>query len=174
MPQLSEERPAPSASGADGVYFARGTFPPGWNFVPSGGATIRNIDRLRQEDTRLISFSGTGEQSVHLTASQPLDISRETNAQLSLVVDYRVQDGPTAPVRIGMEGALVPVTNALKNAPKGEWQTLAILLGCFGTAGADMQKIRAPFVLSTSGRLTIAISGLSIVSVSVPQDRCSL
>jgi beta-glucosidase len=172
--QLSEERPAPSASGADGVYFARGTFPPGWNFVASGGATIRNIDRMRQEDTRLVSFSGAGEQFVRLAASQPLDISRETNAQLSLVVDYRVQDGPTAPVQIGMEGAFVPVTNALKNAPKGEWQTLAIPLGCFGSAGADMQKITAPFVLSTSGRLTIAVSGLAIVSVSVPQDRCSL
>jgi beta-glucosidase len=174
VPQLSEERPAPSASGADGIYFARGSFPPGWDLVPSGGATIRNIDRLRQEDTRLIRFSGTGEQSVRLVATQPLDISRETNAQLSLVIDYRVQDGPTAPVRIGMEGALVPVTNALRNAPKGEWQTLAIPLGCLGNAGADMQKVSAPFVLRTSGRLTIAISGLAIVSVSVPQDRCSL
>lgn len=174
VPQLSEERPAPSASGADGVYFARGTFPPGWSLVSSDGATIRNIDRLRQEDTRLISFSGMGEQSVRLAASQPLDVSRETNAQLSLVVDYRIQDGPSAPVKIGMEGALVPVTNAFKNAPKGEWQTLAIPLGCFGTAGADMQKIATPFVLSTSGRLTIAVSGIAVVSVSVPQDRCSL
>ena len=172
--QLSEERPAPSASGADGVYFARGTFPPGWNFVASGGATIRNIDRMRQEDTRLVSFSGAGEQFVRLAASQPLDISRETNAQLSLVVDYRVQDGPTAPVQIGMEGAFVPVTNAVKNAPKGAWQTLAIPLGCFARAGADMQKITTPFVLNTSGRLTIAVSGLTIASVSVPQDRCSL
>jgi beta-glucosidase len=68
----------------------------------------------------------------------------------------------------------VPVTNALRNAPKGQWQTLAIPLGCFGSAGADMQKVSAPFVLSTSGRLTIAISGLAVVSVSVPQDRCSL
>ena len=110
---------------------------------------------------------------MRLAASQPLDISRETNAQLSLVVDYRVQNGPTAPVRIGMEGTLVPVTNALKNAPKGEWQTLAIPLGCFGAAGADMQKITTPFVLSTSGRMTIAVSGLSVVSVSVPQDRCN-
>jgi beta-glucosidase len=174
VPQLSEERPAPSASGADGVYFARGTFPPGWSLVPSDGATIRNIDRLRQEDTRLISFSGTGEQSVRLAASQPLDVSRETNAQLSLLVDYRVQDGPTAQVKIGMESALVPVTNALKNAPKGEWQTLAIPLGCFAAAGSDMQKIATPFVLNTSGRLTIAVSGIAVVSVSVPQDRCSL
>ena len=174
VPQLSEERPAPSASGADGVYFARGALPPGWSFVPSGGATIRNIDRLRQEDTRLIKFTGAGEQSVRLATSQPIDISRETNAQLSLQVDYRVQDGPTGPVQIGMENALVPVTNALQTAPKGEWQRLSVPLGCFGKAGADMQNISAPFVLSTSGRMTIAVSGLTIVSVSVPQDQCSL
>jgi len=174
VPQLSEERPAPSASGADGVYFARGAFPPGWTLAPTGGATIRNIDRLRQEDTRLIQFTGTGEQSVRLAASQPIDISRETNAQLSLQVEYRVQDGPTGPVRLGMDGALVPVTNALRNAPKGEWQTLAVPLGCFSKAGVKMDGISAPFVLSTSGRMTIAVSGLTIVSVSVPQEQCSL
>jgi beta-glucosidase len=173
VPSLSEERPAPSASGADGVYFARGALPPGWSLVPSNGVTIRNIDRRRQEDTRLISFSGAGEQSVRLAASQPLDISRETNAQLSLQIEYRVQQGPTADVRLGMDGAAVPVSASLRSAPKGEWRTLSVPLGCF-KAGADMQKVSSPFVLSTSGRLTIAVSDIRIASAAVPQDRCSL
>jgi beta-glucosidase len=174
LPQLSEERPAPSASGADGVYFARGALPPGWSLVPSEGVTIRNTDRRGQEDTRLITFSGAGEQSVRLAAAQPIDISRETNAQLSLQLEYRVDSAPTAAVRVGMDGASVTVTDTLRSAPRGAWRTLTVPLGCFKAAGVDMQKVSTPLVLSTSGRLTIAVSDVRIASAAVPQDRCSL
>jgi beta-glucosidase len=171
--QLSEERPAPSASGADGIYFGRGTTPPGWSFEPSGGATMRPVDRRAQEDSRLITFTGAGPQSVTLTAAQPLDISRETNAQLSLVVEYRVDGGPTAPVQVAVSGTAIPVTDTLRGVPKGQWRSLTIPLGCFAKAGADMSKVTAPFTLSTAGKLTLAISNVSIASVTVPQDRCS-
>jgi beta-glucosidase len=174
VPTLSEERPALSASGADGVYFARGALPPGWSLAPSDGVTIRNVDRRRQEDTRLISFSGSGEQSLRLAAAQPLDISRETNAQLSLQIEYRVEQGPTADVRLGMDDAAVSVTESLRSAPKGEWRTLSVPLGCIAKTGADMRKVSSPLVLSTSGRLTIAISDIRIASAAVSQDRCSL
>jgi beta-glucosidase len=173
VPLLSEERPAPSSSGADGIYFARGVTPPGWTLSPSGGATVRNVDRRGQEDTRLVTFSGAGEQAFTLAASQPLDISRETNAQLSLVIEYRIDAGPSAPVRVAINGATVPVTDTLRGAPKGEWQRLAIPLGCFMRAGAEMTKVSTPFSLATGGKLTIAVSNVSIASVTAPQDRCS-
>ena len=174
VPQLSEERPPPSSSGADGIYFARGTTPPGWDLEPSGGAAVRSVDRRAQEDSRLVTFTGAGKQALKLTATQPLDISRETNAQLSLLVDYRVDSRPTAPVFVGMDQARVPVSESLRNANAGEWRTLAIPLGCFAKAGADMSKVTAPFVLATAGRLSIAISDVRIASATVPQDRCSL
>jgi beta-glucosidase len=174
IPRLSEERPAASSAGADGVYFARGALPPGWEFVPGGGATIRAIDRRGQEDTRLVTFTGTGPQTVQINAAQPLDLSRETNAQLSLVVEYRVDDGPTAPVSIGVNGSTVPVTESLRAAPKGSWRTLTVPLGCIARAGANMQRIDTPLLLTTEGRLAIAISDVRIASASVPQDRCSL
>ena len=174
VPQLSEERPEGGAAGADGVFFARGALPTGWTFAPSDGVTIRPIDRRGQEDTRLLTFTGTGEQAVRLTAVQPVDISRESNAELSLQVEYRVQAGPTDAVHVGMEGASVPVTQALRAAPKNQWQTLNVPLRCFARAGADMAKITTPLVLKTSGRLTIAVSDVRLASAQVQQDRCSL
>jgi beta-glucosidase len=170
VPQLSEERPAPSSSGADGIYFARGRTPPGWSMTANGGATISSVDRRAQEDSRLITLPG----EVALTASQLLDLSRETNAQLSLLIDYRVDRKPDAAVLFGIEGARVPITGALNAAPAGQWQTLAIPLGCFAHAGADMAKVTHPFVLASSGALQVAISDIRIASATVPQDRCSL
>ena len=174
VPQLSEERPQAGAAGADGVFFARGALPIGWSFAPSNGVTIRSIDRRGQEDTRLLTFSGNGEQAVRLTSPQPIDISRESNAELSLQVEYRMQAGPTGPVAVGMEGVSVPVTQALRAAPKNQWQTLTVPLRCFARAGAEMGKITTPLVLKSSGRLTIAVSDIRLASAQVQQDRCSL
>ena len=72
-----------------------------------------------------------------------------------------------------MNDTSVPVTGALRSAPKGKWQTLAVPLGCFARGGADMSRVASPLVLKTSGRLIIAVSGVSIASAAVPQDRCS-
>ena len=174
VPQLSEERPEGGAAGADGVFFARGALPTGWSFAPSGGVTIRAIDRRGQEDTRLLTFSGNGEQSVRLTAAQPIDISREANAELSLQVEYRVQSGPTGDVHVGMDAASVPVTQALRSAPKNQWQTLTVPLRCFARAGTEMGKVATPLILKTSVRLTIAVSDVRLASAQVQQDRCSL
>ena len=174
VPQLSEERPAAGAAGADGVYFARGTLPTGWAFAPTDGVTVRAIDRRGQEDTRLLTFSGGSDQSVRLTAAQPIDIARETNAELSLQVEYRVQSGPSGDVSVGMENALVPVTQTLRAVAKNQWHTLTIPLRCFARGGADMAKIGTPLVMKTSGKLTIAVSEVRIASAQVQQDRCTL
>jgi beta-glucosidase len=174
VPHLSEDRPAFGAAGAEGIFFERGVLPPGWSFVPSSGTTLRAIDRRGQEDTRLVTFSGAGEQSLRIATTQPLDIARQANAELSLLVDYSMRIGPTSAVLLGMDNASVPITDALRAAPKGEWRTLTVPLRCFARAGVEMARISAPLVLSTSGKLTIAISDVRIASASVPQDRCSL
>ncbi|MES2136556.1 MAG: exo 1,3/1,4-beta-D-glucan glucohydrolase [Pseudomonadota bacterium] len=168
---LSEIRPPRSSTGADGLYFARGATPPGWSLAPSGGASVRSIDRHGQEDTRLVTFTGDGEQAFTLTAAQPLDLSRETNGQLSLLVDYRVDQKPAAPVYIGLDQTRLRVSGAL--AATGHWQTLALPLGCFAHAGADMTKISRPFSIGTAGKMQIAISDIRIASATGPQDKCA-
>ncbi|GAA4757371.1 exo 1,3/1,4-beta-D-glucan glucohydrolase [Sphingomonas daechungensis] len=173
VPKLSEEKPAAGAAGADGVYFARGALPTGWSFATSPGVNARAIDRRGQEDTRLFTFNGGAMQSVRLTTNQPLDIARETNAELSLQVEYSVRSAPSSVVTVGMEGVSVPVTDTLRSSAKDSWQTLTIPLRCFAKAGADMAKVSTPLVMSTSGQLTIAVSDVRIASANVPQDRCA-
>jgi beta-glucosidase len=173
VPTLSEERPA-GAGMPDGVLFGRGTVPQGWGFTaePAGGVSMKGVDRRSQEDSRQLSWNGAGPASALIRANPLLDLSRETTGQLSLVLDYRVDSPPTAPVTMGMGKASVPVTAALRGAATGEWRTLAVPLGCFERGGADMAKLQAPLVITTSGRMTLTISDARILSATVPQDQC--
>lgn len=187
LPQLSEEKPAGAAAGADGVLFGRGAVQGGaFGLGEEGGITsavtgnsgatgtgrlrISGVDRRAQEDARLFVWDGSGGATAALLADQPLDISREATGQLSLVIDYRVTEKPTAAVTLGMDGATVPVTGAFRDARTGDWQTLTVPLRCF--AGADMNRVAVPFRLTTAGRLAVAISDIRIASAAVPQDQC--
>jgi beta-glucosidase len=190
LPQLSEDRPAGAAAGADGVVFGRGTLPAGWSFalveeggpstavIGNSGATnsgrlrIAGVDRRAQEDARRLVWDGTGVATMQILAAQPLDISREANGELSVVFEYRVDTAPTAPVTVAMAGAAFPITGALRAAPAGQWSTLAVPLRCFARAGVEMQRVALPFALSTGGRLGLSVSDVRIASAAVPQDRC--
>jgi beta-glucosidase len=74
-------------------------------------------------------------------------------------------------VFVGLEQAKVPITGAL--AASGQWQTLAVPLGCFARAGADMKTVARPFALSSAGALQIAISDIRVASAAVPQEKCA-
>jgi len=177
LAMLSEERPA-NEDLPEGVLFGRGAVPQGWIFgmVPANGGQIRGIDRRAQEDARSITFSGAGKTMLAIQASRPLDLSRQFTGQLSLVVDYRVDRKPTAPVIIRMQsadaaGAPVPITGILRSAPLGQWQQLTLPLGCFAN-GIDPAKVTAPLIIETAGQLGIAISDVRVISATVPQSQC--
>jgi beta-glucosidase len=178
LPLLPEDRPA-GAGLPDGVFFARGAVPQGWRWGFEGDprARMRSVDRRAQEDARLFVWPGTGEATAILHAQPPVDISREATGELSLVVEYRVDEVPGAPVSLWMAcgdhcGGTVPVTGLLRAAPTGEWRTLTLPLRCFARGGLDPKQVRTPFALTTSGRLALAVSDIRIASAAVNQDAC--
>jgi beta-glucosidase len=192
---LSEERPVGVAAASDGVLFGAGRLPAGWSLglreeggviVPvegnagatgSGRLRIAGVDRRAQEDARRFTWNGSGAAALVISASQPLDITREANGELSLVIDYRVDRAPTGAVTLGLEcgpncSATVPITGALRAAGIGEWRSIAVPLRCFASGGVDMRRVGAPVVLSSSGALTLSISDARIASANVPQSQC--
>lgn len=194
LPRLSEERPAGSDESA-GIFFGRGRIPAGWSLTladadgaavpvtgprgatPSGRLAIAGVDRRAQEDARVLTWRGGGAATVALNAAQPIDIAREANGELSLVLEYRLDAAPAGPVTVAMGcgagcGARVPVTPALAAAPIGEWRTLAIPLRCFARGGAEMGRIETPLAITSEGPLRLALSDVRIASANVPQDRC--
>lgn len=165
VPQLSEARPAGGAADQNAV-FVRGRIVPGARLETQGPVQLSRVDRTSQEDSLRLTFAGTGAASAYLDEATPIDLTRETNGDLSLIVDYRVTQAPTAEVTLGVLGkaaGTVPITGALKGEV-GEWRQIAVPLRCFAQGGATMGAVQRPWVIATTGRLGMDVSGIRIAS----------
>lgn len=184
---LSEAVPPRRDTGASPrEFFAAGRPGNGWKLavgeagearheLPTAIGTTTNrtlkisaIDRSAQEDARLASWSGAGAATFALQRSEPVDLQREANGQLSLVFDYRVDSAPSGVVELAIEckGAkcrgAVPIEKQLRNAPRGQWQKWRILLSCFEKSGVDMRAVTAPIAIATAGTLQLGIANVRL------------
>ncbi|WP_380786209.1 exo 1,3/1,4-beta-D-glucan glucohydrolase [Sphingomonas sp. R86521] len=190
---LDETRPAGMAVDSGGVFFAKGKVPEAWSLSlgegsgstrivgnagrsPAGALTIAGVDRNAQEDARRFTWSGTREAEIGITPNKALDIAREVNGELSLIVQFRVDAKPSAAVALAMASpgktAALPVTTILRAAPIGQWQTLAVPLKCFAVAGVDPRTVTDPFQLSTAGTLTLSISDIRLAHADAAAMQC--
>ncbi|WHO37928.1 exo 1,3/1,4-beta-D-glucan glucohydrolase [Sphingobium sp. AP49] len=172
---LDESRPAGMAEATPGTFYGTGRTPPGWA-IDTELVKQSGVDRRAQEDARLFSWSGGAPGKVAIVAPRPIDLARESNGEISLVIQYRLDAKPGAPVTIGVESGgktiAVPIDASLAKAVPGSWTSFAVPLQCFASRGADMHALTAPFVLSTSGPMTIAISDVKLDYVSMPMNAC--
>jgi len=175
VPMLSEARPA-VAAGDQNALFVRGRVVAGARLDLGGAVQQSRIDRAAQEDSLRFTFAGSGPARAAIEEAKPIDVTRESNGQLSLLLDYRVTAVPTGEVTLGMEGgkaASVPITGALKGT-LGEWRQLAVPLRCFADGGVDMAAVSRPWVLATSGKLTLDISSIRIASAPPGPVSCGV
>ena len=156
----------PEVSGVDPAlantdsFFVPGREPPPWRFELSGPVSVRSVDAGgRQEGGRQFSFAGTGPGVVRSTGGS-LDLTRQVNAEVTLLIGYRVDARPSAPVRLGMNDATrgIDATGLFARGAVGEFQSVKVPLRCFANAGVDMARVTAPFVLSSAGRFQVTIS----------------
>lgn len=179
LPVLPEAR-ASSAAVAPGTLFAAGKIAGGRSLMLGApGAlstnpgpdliTARPADRAAQEDSLRIVWAGRGPAQAAITG-QPTDLTRETNGEVALVLDLRVDAAPTAPVTLGMDRAKVPIGDALRQ-PRA-WTTISVPLRCFAAGGADMTKIATPLVIETGGMLDLTLSGARLASSTGTRIDC--
>lgn len=194
LEELSEHVDA-SARASRKVYFAGGPVPPWGLFVGNAAGakvavsgsqgttegaptlTVSSIDRRVQEDARSAIWSGGGEARVYLQADVPIDLSRESNGDLAIAFDLRLDQAPTSSVSLSMAcgdgcaGAL-DVTDEMGMMPLEQWITIRIRLRCFEDAGADMTRIDTPFQIATEGELALAFSDVKLVSLADGSAPC--
>ena len=97
----------------------------------------------------------------------PVNLVRQSNADLVLEIEYRVDEKPTAPVRLAMtcgtgcSGAL-DLTSVLDRATRGQWHTLKVRLADFKKAGTNMSEVIEPCALTTRGRLSITLMAVRL------------
>ncbi len=162
------------------VFFVAGKPGAGWRWVveqdshpadvPNGVGVIGNVrmsatDHAIQEDSRQIQWSAAG--TVGLEARKPIDLQRETNGQLSVGFDYRVDSAPAAEVSLhagcgsGCRGT-VDLTNTFRTAAPGRWNHLRVPLQCLSAGGARMDSIDQAFALETSGPFALSLSNIKL------------
>lgn len=194
LASLSEESPKLEAISRT-VYFEAGPVAP-WRLyvgdaadwrVPaeevltstrgSDGLVLRAVDRELQEDARAARWSGAGLAAVYLQAKEPVDLSRESNAEMALAFDAYLEEAPSGRVVLRMDcgeacsGAL-DVTGIVAALPAAEWTTVAVRLRCFESAGADMRRIQIPFALATEGKLALRIANIKLVTGDESPAEC--
>jgi beta-glucosidase len=191
LPTLGEDPGIKVARGSIDRYFANGRMFSPWRFalqengttrlVPDraepfslgGNISIAPIDAAAvQEGGRQVTWTGRGEAAVLLTGMS-LDLLRQANAQMSLRIDYRIDQPPTGAVRLalacepgcGAAGSLA-IEPLLSKAPVGVWQSLEVPLECFREKGTDLSRIAAPMVIGSSSRMQLSLAAVSLASNS--------
>ncbi len=171
-----------AASGADArLWFNAGTPAARWSLwvagsgdevetrvttVPAdalGGRARVTAENYRvQEGARRIAVQG-GTASAQLGKFETIDLARETNGDVMVLVTLRVWDAPDA-ARIGVRGpgsdGFIPVT--LPETPG--YVRYGIPLKCLRDKGADVAKLDRPFVLETQGKADYAIAEVRLGS----------
>lgn len=129
--------------------------------------SLRAVDRNVQEDSRRLQWNGTGRGSAGFYSQSRTDLVPYLEANAALLVDVKVDESPTADVRLGVFCgqdcvAEKSITENLQAAPQKEWITLSIALKCLATDRAKMDMILSPFYLVTEGKLDLSLYNLRI------------
>lgn len=113
--------------------------------APGGGVTSLGFDRFAQEDALRAIWRGDGSASFGFVATMPLDVRREANGGLELVLETRTAQAPPG-AELSLEcgpGCGGKIAVAAVFAERREWGTVRVPLRCFSEAGGDLKQFSA-------------------------------
>jgi beta-glucosidase len=133
---------------------------PGAMESPGRKVTLSLVDTAAQQGAgRKLTWTGAGEARL---VGPPVDLSRQANGDVTLLMTYRVDERPSAPVRLGLGATALPFDRVLTAVPVGEWRTTKVKLACFRQGGEDLTAVTSPVSFATSGRLALSIGELRL------------
>ncbi|WP_338243518.1 glycoside hydrolase family 3 protein [Aurantiacibacter hainanensis] len=162
------------AAGDSRIWFSAGAPAPRWSLLVNGGnanaqTRITTVPAEALEGRVAISAENFGVQegarrftiedgtaSVSLRNFDALNIDRETNADVMLLVTLKVWDSPDS----AMLGAIGPDSEGFTEValPASEaWVRYGVPLRCLREHGASVEQLTEPFVLRTTGSADYAI-----------------
>lgn len=165
VPALSEESGVDASVANISTFVARGTTPAPFAFAPENTIGRKQVEGIAQQEGA-VQLSWNGPARLRISGNA-LDFSRETNADLSLRLVYRLDTAATGKVLLTMAGAegngAIDATS-LFTGKTGEWRTVNIILKCYAAAHVDMTRITSPVVVDASGPLVFTLAEARILS----------
>ncbi|WP_184088299.1 glycoside hydrolase family 3 protein [Sphingomonas xinjiangensis] len=148
------------------TFFAKGAAPAPFSLATDSRITRRPVDGPQTQEGALQLTWPSGPATLRIGGGN-LDLVRESNADLSLQISYKLDRAATGSAKLLMEGGTntgaIDATS-LFTGQTGTWRTANIALKCYQTNGVDLTKVTAPFVVQASGPLTVSIADIRIVS----------
>jgi beta-glucosidase len=191
----SEDPGIPAELMSTGSYFDKGVPVQPWSLRVSNGSDttritttpvdavggrvkVSAVDDQVQEGARRFQFAGDGPATIALSSEGSVDVSRETNGDVMLVVRLRRDANAPKDVKVGVScgagcGGSIPFADALSGIPAGKWQSIGISLKCFAKAGADVSKINEALTLSSEGKLDVSLSQVKLGTVADKVVSCN-
>jgi beta-glucosidase len=120
-----------------------------------GRAQVLAENFVVQEGARRFRIAG-GEAAVSLSTVEPIDIARETNGDVLLLVTLRMTDAPEW-AGIAMRGGGQMHVSTVSIPESEEFVRYGLSLKCLRDKGVDVSSVEAPFILATEGAADFAI-----------------
>ena len=168
VPALPEDPGVPDSLINAGFFLESGSAIAPWQLHEEGGAALRATpvsDGVQQIGRRFVSRGGA--VRIGLRGEQPLDVQREANGDVLLML--RLRSGSAIPSDLWMSMACgegcagkLRLGPQLRKLPQGEWQTVGIPLKCFQAAGADMSRIIEPLSFGSDAPFDLALARVQL------------
>ena len=114
-----------------------------------------------QDGARRFRIAG-GEAAVSLDTFDPIDVSRETNGDVMLLVTLKMTDAPDQ-AALAMADVAGQVQRVAAAFPQSDaFVRYGLSLKCLRDKGVDMTRVATPFVLVTTGAADFAISDVRL------------
>jgi beta-glucosidase len=192
---LPEDPGIPPELMSTGSFFDKGAAVAPWSLRVSNGADSTRIttvpaesvggrvkvtagDDQVQEGARRFVFAGDGKGTVQITSEGAVDLSREANGDVMLLVRLRREGAVPKDLELGVAcgagcAGAVNFAATLEAVPAGQWQTVGVPLKCFAKNGADVSKVNEALTLETEGKLDLAFSQVKLGTVADQTLSCN-
>jgi beta-glucosidase len=112
---------------------------------------------------RALAWSGAGEAWASIVGP-PVDLTRQANGDMALLIRYRLDQPPSAPVQLLVGRGAASMNALLAGGQAGQWRTVKIKLSCFRGAGEDLSAVGSPVTIRTAGKLGLSISEMRLAT----------
>lgn len=122
-----------------------------------GRAQITAVNHVVQEGARRFQIA-SGNAAISVSSFEPVNITRETNADIMLLFTVKVDKAP-ARASIAMRSGRNNLQASGVSLPaNGEFVRYGLALKCLRDKGVDMANVGAPFILTTEGGGDLALA----------------
>ncbi len=140
-------------------FIVRGKSPAPWRLDIDGAVSSRPVDLSAQEDARQFSWYRDGMFAINGPA---VDLMPQLAAGSALLIDWRVEQRASGPVRLSLGEATLDLGDAADSKAVGTVMQTRIPLRCFSEAGAKLGAVSSPLRIAAPKGFVATIRNVRI------------